>query len=80
MQRFASKGDRDARLDAVNAAVTTLNLAWLYVSIDLHAGESFNQLHREQPRRRDAAMKDAWRDLAQIMATSSDHDRIFATE
>jgi endoglucanase len=77
MQRFASKGDRDARLDAVNAAVTTLISLGYYVSIDLHAGESFNQLHREQPVAAMQAMKDAWRDLAQIMRRHPT-DRIFA--
>jgi endoglucanase len=77
MQRFASKGDRNARLDAVNAAVTTLISLGYYVSIDLHAGESFNQLHRQEPAAAMQAMKDAWQDLAQIMRRHPT-DRIFA--
>jgi endoglucanase len=40
-------------------------------------GESFNQLHRQEPAAAMQAMKDAWQDLAQIMRRHPT-DRIFA--
>jgi len=77
MPWFASSDDRNARLDAVNAAIKTLVSLGYHVSIDLHAGPSFNRLHREAPVAAMRAMKDAWRDLAQVMQRHP-ADRVFA--
>jgi endoglucanase len=77
MQHFASSAERTARLDAVNAAIKTLVTLGYHVSIDLHAGPSFNQLHREAPVAAMQAMKDAWRDLAQVMRRHPTN-RVFA--
>ncbi len=77
MPWFASSDDRNARLDAVNAAIKTLVSLGYHVSIDLHAGPSFNRLHREAPVAAMRAMKDAWRDLAQVMQPHP-ADRVFA--
>ena len=77
MPRFAPKADQRARLDAVDAAVTTLISLGYHVSIDLHAGERFNRLHREEPVAAMEAMKGAWSGLAQVMRRHPT-DRIFA--
>lgn len=77
MLRFTSKTDRNARLDAVDAAITTLASLGYHVSIDLHAGERFNQLHRQEPVAAMQAMKDAWSDLARVMRRHP-ADRVFA--
>ncbi|HKS19905.1 MAG TPA: cellulase family glycosylhydrolase [Bradyrhizobium sp.] len=77
MERFAATAERKARLDAVDAALATLVSFGYYVSIDLHAGEAFNQLHRETPADAMPAMKGAWRDLAQIMRRHP-ANRVFA--
>jgi endoglucanase len=77
MQRFASSAERTARLDAVNAAIKTLVSLGYFVSVDLHGGPSFNRLHREEPVAAMQAMKDAWRDLAQIIRRHP-ADRVFA--
>ena len=77
MPRFAAKAGQRVRLDAVDAAVTTLISLGYHVSIDLHAGEQFNRLHREEPVAAMQAMKDAWSDLAQIVRRHPT-DRIFA--
>lgn len=77
MERFAAPAERKARLDAVNDALATLVSLGYYVSIDLHAGEAFNQLHREAPADAMQAMKGAWRDLAQVMRRHP-ANRVFA--
>jgi endoglucanase len=77
MLRFASKADQNARLDAVDAAVTTLISLGYHVSIDLHAGEQFNRLHRQEPAAAMQAMKGAWSGLARIIRRHP-ADRIFA--
>jgi endoglucanase len=77
MPQFASSAEATARLDAVNAAIKTLVSLGYYVSIDLHAGPSFNRLHREAPAAAMQAMKDAWRELAQVIKRHP-ADRVFA--
>jgi endoglucanase len=77
MPRFASNAERDARYEAVDAAIATLVALGYSVSIDLHAGESFNQLHRQEPAAAMEAMKDAWSDLARILRRHP-ADRVFA--
>jgi endoglucanase len=77
MLRFAAKADQRMRLDAVDTAVTTLVSLGYHVSVDLHAGQRFNRLHREEPVAAMRAMKDAWNDLAQIMRRHPT-DRVFA--
>ena len=47
------------------------------MSIDLHAGDQFNRLHREQPLAAVEALKDAWRELAQIVRRHPT-ERVFA--
>ncbi len=77
MLRFTSKADQKARLEAVDDAITTLVSLGYAASIDLHPGERFNRLHRQEPAAAMEAMKDASRELAKIMRRHP-ADRVFA--
>jgi endoglucanase len=77
MPRFASKEDRDDRLHAVDRALTELISLGYHVSIDLHPGDRFNRLHRQEPIASMHEMKDAWTALAHIIR-SYPVDRVFA--
>lgn len=77
MPRFAPRAEQRVRLDAVDAAVGRLISLGYHVSIDLHAGEQFNRLHREEPLAAVEALKGAWSDLAQIVRRHPT-ERIFA--
>ncbi len=77
MSRFAPKAEQKTQLDAVDAAVARLISLGYHVSIDLHAGDQFNRLHREQPLAAVEALKDAWRELAQIVRRHPT-ERVFA--
>ena len=77
MPRYASNADRNVILRAVQDAITTLVSLGYSVSADLHPGERFNQLHREEPAAAMEEMKGAWRELAQIMRRHP-ADRVFA--
>jgi endoglucanase len=77
MPRFASKADREERLREIDHALSELISLGYHVSLDLHPGDQFNRLHRQD---RDASMqemKDSWTDLARIMRHHP-ADRIFA--
>jgi endoglucanase len=77
MPRFASKAERDDRLQAVDRALTKLTSLGYYVSIDLHPGSRFNLLHRQEPVASMQEMKSAWTGLAEITRHHS-ADRVFA--
>ena len=77
MQRFASKEEREDRRHAVDRALTTLTSLGYYVSVDLHPGDRFNRLHREEPVAAMQEMKSAWAELAQVMRRYP-ADRVFA--
>ena len=77
MPRFASKAERHDRLQAVDRALTRLISLGYYVSIDLHPGDRFNQLHRQEPVASMQEMKSAWSGLAEI-AWRHPADRVFA--
>lgn len=77
MSRFAATAEQRTRLDAVDAAVAKLISLGYHVSIDLHAGEQFNRLHREDPAAAVEALKDAWRELAEIVRRHPT-ERVFA--
>ena len=77
MPRFAPIADQDARLHTVDDAISTLVSLGYSVSIDLHAGEAFNRLHLQDPAAAMTAMKDAWRNLAEIIRRHP-ADRVFA--
>jgi endoglucanase len=77
MPRFASNAERDDRLQAVDRALTKLTSLGYYVSIDLHPGDRFNHLHRQEPVASMQEMKSAWTGLAEI-ARRHPADRVFA--
>ena len=77
MPHFASKAERHDRLQAVDRALTRLISLGYYVSIDLHPGDRFNQLHRQEPVASMQEMKSAWSGLAEI-ARRHPADRVFA--
>ena len=77
MRRFASVTERDDLLQELGRAIGTLASLGYSISIDLHPGDRFNQLHRDDPGASMEEMKRAWTDLAQIMKDASS-DRVFA--
>jgi endoglucanase len=77
MPRFASKAERHDRLQAVDRALTKLISLGYYVSMDLHPGDRFNQLHRQEATASMQEMKSAWTGLAEI-ARRHPADRVFA--
>jgi endoglucanase len=77
MSRFASKADRDEQLREIDHALRELTSLGYHVSLDLHPGDRFARLHREEPETSLQEMKDAWTDLARIMR-SYPADKIFA--
>ena len=77
MERFAPKAERDDRLRALDRALTKLTSLGYYVSVDLHPGDRFNRLHREEPAASMQAMKNAWANLARILRRHP-ADRVFA--
>lgn len=77
MQRFAAPAEREARLRAVDSALKTLLASGYAVSVDLHPGDRFNTLHREDAAASMQAMQDAWAALAKIIK-SFPADRVFA--
>ncbi|WP_245444408.1 cellulase family glycosylhydrolase [Bradyrhizobium sp. Y36] len=77
MPRFAAKAERDETLGVLDKALKQLTALGYATSVDLHPGERFNRLHKEDP---DAAlneMKDAWSGLAEVIR-SYPADRVFA--
>ncbi|MBR0893693.1 cellulase family glycosylhydrolase [Bradyrhizobium tropiciagri] len=77
MPRFATKAEIDGRLHTVDAALKTLLALGYVVSIDLHSGQRFNPLHRDDPPAAMSEMKSAWTELAHIMQRYPS-DRVFA--
>ncbi|KWV59000.1 endoglucanase [Bradyrhizobium macuxiense] len=77
MARFATRPDRDRRLHTVDAALKTLLALGYAVSVDLHSGERFNALHKDDPPAAMAEMKEAWTGLAQVIQHYP-ADRVFA--
>ncbi len=77
MPRFAAKAERDETLGVLDKALKQLTALGYAISVDLHPGERFNRLHKEDP---DAAlneMQEAWSGLAGVMRSYST-DRVFA--
>lgn len=77
MPRFAEKAERDKTLRVLDTALKQLTALGYAVSVDLHPGERFNRLHKDDP---DAALRElqeAWSGLAGVMRSYST-DRVFA--
>jgi endoglucanase len=76
MRRFASAGERDELLRELGRAVEQLVSSGYFVSIDLHPGERFNRLHRDDPAASMEEMKGAWTTLAEVVRNAP-RGRIF---
>jgi endoglucanase len=77
MRRFASGNEREELLRELGRAVEELKSIGYSISLDLHPGDRFNQLHREDPGASMEEMKSAWADLAQVIRNFP-ADRVFA--
>lgn len=77
MSRFAARAERAQRLHTVDAALKTLLALGYAVSVDLHSGDRFNALHKDDPPGAMQEMKDAWAALARIIQHYP-ADRVFA--
>lgn len=77
MLRFAAKAERDETLRALDTALKQLTALGYSVSVDLHPGERFNRLHKDDPDTALREMKDAWNALAEVIRAYP-ADRVFA--
>ncbi len=77
MPRFGSKVERDETLAVLDKALKQLTALGYAISVDLHPGERFNRLHKQDPDAALREMQEAWSGLAGIMH-SYPADRIFA--
>jgi endoglucanase len=67
MRRYASERDLKDQLRAIDAALTELTSLGYHVSIDLHPGDQFSRLHRDNPEQSQRAMQDGWSNLASVI-------------
>ena len=77
MPRFAAKDEREATLRVLDTALKQLTALGYAISVDLHPGERFNRLHKEDPDAALRQMEEAWSGLAGVIR-SYPADRIFA--
>ena len=77
MRRFAPQPERDEALRSLDQALKQLTSLGYAVSVDLHPGDRFNRLHREDPEAGLREIKDAWSALAGIMRPYPSN-RVFA--
>lgn len=77
MRHFASQTQRDETLRLLDHALKRLTSLGYATSVDLHPGERFNRLHRDDPTTSLREIEDAWSSLAQVIR-SYPADRVFA--
>ena len=77
MRRFASQAEREETLRTLDQALEILTSLGYSTSVDLHPGERFNRMHREDPKASLREIEDAWTGLAGVIR-SYPADRIFA--
>lgn len=77
MLRFAPAAERDETLGALDKALKQLIALGYAVSVDLHPGERFNRLHKDDAEAALRDMQDAWSALAPIIRPHP-ADRVFA--
>ncbi|WP_128928271.1 glycoside hydrolase family 5 protein [Bradyrhizobium guangxiense] len=77
MPRFAAKAERDETLRVVDKALKQLTALGYATSVDLHPGERFNRLHKDDPDAALQQMQEAWSGLAEVIR-SYPADRVFA--
>lgn len=67
MLRFTSQRDVNDQLRSLDQALTMLLSLGYHVSVDLHPGERFSRLHRDDPTASMDALRDGWSHLADII-------------
>jgi endoglucanase len=67
MRRFTSERDINDELRSLDRALTMLLSLGYRVSVDLHPGERFSRLHRDDPTASMEALRDGWSHLADIV-------------
>jgi hypothetical protein len=77
MLRFASKAERDETLRALDKALKQLISLGYSISVDLHPGDRFNRLHKDDADASLRELEDAWGTLARVIQ-SFPADRVFA--
>ncbi|MDD1519926.1 MULTISPECIES: glycoside hydrolase family 5 protein [Bradyrhizobium] len=77
MPRFAATDERAETLRVLDSALKQLTSLGYASSVDLHPGERFNRLHKDDPDAAMGEMQEAWRALAEVIR-SHPADRIFA--
>ncbi len=77
MPQFSDAEIRAVQLEAIDRALTELIAQGYHVSVDLHPGDRFPAMHRDQPVAAMQALRDAWRDLARVIKAHS-IDMVFA--
>jgi endoglucanase len=77
MSHFSSEAVIAGQLHGVERIVTDLVALSFSVSVDLHPGDRFQKLHRDQPTDALAALKQAWSSLAPIIRRFTP-DRVLA--
>jgi endoglucanase len=77
MHAFSPQVTVERQLAGVDAALTELIGLGFHVSVDLHPGEGFGRLHRDDPKSSMAAMIDAWSGLARVIRKHP-VERVFA--
>lgn len=77
MPRFASKAERDETLRVLDKALKQLISLGYSTSVDLHPGERFNRMHKEDPDAALGEMQEAWSGLAGVIR-SYPANRVFA--
>ena len=68
MLRFSPQRDVDDELRSLDSALTMLLALGYHVSVDLHPGERFSRLHRDDPAASMDALRDGWSHLADIIS------------
>ncbi|MCK1738786.1 cellulase family glycosylhydrolase [Bradyrhizobium sp. 138] len=77
MPRFSAKAERDETLGVLDQALKQLIALGYSISVDLHPGERFNRLHKEDPDAALGQMQEAWSVLAEVIRPYP-ANRIFA--
>ena len=68
MSIYSSAVDRGAQLAALDRALKDLTTMGFVVSVDVHPGDAFNQMHKKAPEVAMGQLQDAWRALAPVIA------------
>ncbi len=68
MSRFTSEADANEELRSLDHALIELLSLGYHVSVDLHPGEDFPRLHRDDPTAAMTSLREAWSRLADIIS------------